>query len=207
MPKKIDMTGKSFGRFVVLNEMRGKGAVKVMWLCLCSCGAKKLVDGSALRSGHTQSCGCQKIEKATKRLTTHGMSKTSPLYATWVTMKSRCLDPKSKGYKFYGERGITICDRWKNSFSAFVEDMGNRPGGYSIERMNNDGPYSPDNCRWATRFEQANNKCNNRKITFRGTTKTVSEWSDKTGIKRNTLYTRLYVRGWSIEKSLTGEEG
>lgn len=197
------MTGKQFGRFLVLSERRGNGANKVMWLCLCGCGTKKVIDGAALRSGHTQSCGCLRKEGGH---VTHGMSKTNPVYAIWSSMKARCSNVRCKEYVFYGARGITVCDRWKNSFSAFVDDMGKRPSGCSIERIDNNGPYSPENCRWATKTEQANNKRNNRRITFRGKTKTISEWSERIGIKRNTLYKRLYVRKWPIDKALTQGE-
>jgi hypothetical protein len=118
-------------------------------------------------------------------------------------MKKRCLNPSRPNYKYYGARGIRVCDRWLHSFEKFFEDMGPRPApGYSIERRDNDGDYTPENCYWATWSQQARNTRRSRVITFNGETKILSEWADATGIPANTLCKRL-SRGWSVERTLT----
>jgi hypothetical protein len=122
---------------------------------------------------------------------------------SWKNMLRRCFSPKSRDYARYGARGITVCDRWRESFEAFISDMGPRPSRlHSIDRIDNDGPYCPENCRWATKVEQASNRRTNQKITFRGETLTVHEWSRRTGLKAPALYWRLHA-GWDAEKTLT----
>jgi hypothetical protein len=132
----------------------------------------------------------------------HGMCRT-PEYARWFSMKARCYNPKDSNFARYGGRGITVCDRWRNDFQAFFADMGPPPTpAHQIERIDNDGPYSPENCRWATRTEQASNRHTNQTITFRGETLTVQEWARRTGIKAPALYWRLHD-GWDAERILT----
>ncbi len=125
----------------------------------------------------------------TERLTRHGMHGT-PTWAAWKDMKARCSNPNLKNYHRYGGRGITFCERWK-SFDAFLEDMGNRPDGMTIERKNNDGPYSPDNCKWASRDEQANNTRRNRFVCAMGRTQTISQWAKEFGVSRFLIRDRL----------------
>lgn len=127
-------------------------------------------------------------------------------YATWAGVKARCLNPNRPGYKDYGGRGIRICERWKNSYLAFLEDMGRKPSTkHSLDRIDNNGNYEPGNCRWATDVEQRTNKrrMNTRYITFNGERKTLTEWSIKTGIKLTTLITRLDSYGWAVDRALT----
>lgn len=125
------------------------------------------------------------------------------MYTIWRNLKARCYYPRNDDYDRYGGRGIAVCDRWRDSFEAFLSDMGERPTpGHSIERIDNDGPYSPDNCRWATRTEQASNRHTSQTITHDGETLTVQEWSRRTGIKAPALYWRLHA-GWSAERTLT----
>lgn len=133
-------------------------------------------------------------------LTTHRATHT-PEFRAWQAMKSRCANPRSKSYKDYGGRGITFCDRWK-SFQGFFEDMGMRPVGGTLERIDNNAGYGPSNCRWATPAEQGVNKRNNRRLTFNGETLTLSQWVRRTGIAKNTLRNRL-AAGWPIEIALT----
>jgi hypothetical protein len=132
---------------------------------------------------------------------THGMSGTIE-HITWMRMKSRCYNPNYIQYADYGGRGIEVCSRWINSFVSFLSDMGEKPIGYQLDRIDNDLSYSPENCRWATPRQQANNKRNNRLLSFNGKTLTMSQWSRRTGIKVGTIWYRL-KSGWSDERVLT----
>lgn len=137
----------------------------------------------------------------------HGLHGTSE-YTIWKGIKDRCFNKNSKFYKNYGGRGIVVCDRWRNSFAAFLADMGRRPpGGYTIERINNDGDYEPDNCRWATRFDQARNTRANRLLTFRGESKCMAAWAGELGINLQTLSWRINEAGWSVERALSTGPG
>jgi len=140
------------------------------------------------------------MAKRTHGNQTHGMS-SSPEYRAWRTMISRCKNPNASAYKNYGGRGISVCQRWVESFENFLSDMGRRPSGLSIDRINNDGNYEPGNCRWATRTEQARNSRMAKPLTFRGETMCFSAWAERTGIHWLTLYKRI-KRGWSVEKAL-----
>jgi hypothetical protein len=126
------------------------------------------------------------------------------LYNTWSKMKDRCYNPNSISYPNYGGRGVEVCSRWAESFSDFLKDMGERPEGCSLDRLDVFGNYEPSNCRWATRLVQNNNRRDSRKITYRGVTKTLPEWARITGIKRSTLSQRFYVYKWAIDKCLGG---
>jgi hypothetical protein len=162
MSKLIDLTGQRFGRLTVIRRHHEKYR-EAKWECLCDCGNASITRGDHLRSGHTKSCNCL-IGKAKKGggkgRFTHGetSNKSVPVeYEAWHGIKSRCLNKSNKAYSYYGGRGITICDRWLNSYENFVTDMGRRPKGMSLDRIDNDGGYEPGNCRWATWQQQAEN--------------------------------------------------
>ena len=189
MGKLIELTGKKFGRWTVVSEAgRGKRRA-VTWLCRCECGTQKVISGNNLRSGNTKSCGCLSQELSSRRNRTHGMYGT-PVYKVWIRMRNRCNNPNNTAYKDYGGRGIKVCTRW-DSFETFYADMGERPKGLTIERIDNNGSYEPTNCKWATTTEQHRNTRTNRMIKYGGESKCVSAWAEELGIKYSILYGRL----------------
>lgn len=193
-----NIIGNRYGRWLVIS-INVSESRRTSWECLCDCGAIGTVRGSALKSGRTQSCGCLHTEGMRDRFTTHGKSKT-PIYNIHRSMMNRCYLKTSTAYENYGGRGITVCDRW-HSFENFYADMGDKPEGMSIERLDNAVGYSPENCKWATGKEQGNNTRRNRYISYKGVTKTASQWGDHIGITGHSLLKRLR-RGWSVEATL-----
>lgn len=179
-----------------------------MWECECVCGTRRAVRGSRLGSGRSQSCGCLHKEIQRKRLTgnnirgTHGMTKT-PEFRAWTGMIQRCYNANHSAHPRYGGRGIKVCDRWVDSFENFFEDMGARPRKGTLDRIDNNGDYTPENCRWATRKDQANNRSSNHLITACGETKTISEWAKALGTSDSTIRNRIRVLGWSKEDAVT----
>jgi hypothetical protein len=173
-----------------------------LWLCRCDCGNEIGVITSYLTSGDTKSCGCLMPETTAARNLTHGLSH-SPEYRVWNAMRDRCTNPNDKSFANYGGRGITVCERWRDSFEDFITDMGRRPSPkHTIERMNNDGPYASWNCRWALNTEQSRNRRGRHWITFNGRTLILAEWGRETGLGYDVVKVRLQ-RGWSIERALT----
>lgn len=157
MSALVNLAQRRFGRLLVLRR-NGTQCSHAMWECLCDCGQLATVMRGALLSGNTRSCGCLKSELDKIKLRTHGMTNT-PEYNVWRTMIQRCTNPKNKDYRYYGGRGIRICQKWRKSFAAFLSDMGNRPFPKAeIDRKNNDGNYEPNNCRWVDDYIQANNR-------------------------------------------------
>ena len=175
-----------------------------MWECLCDCGNTNIVSTGHLTHGDTQSCGCLLTEKRKLIHITHGESK-SRLYKIWGGIKSRCYDKESRSYHKYGQRGITVCEEWCNSYETFKEWA--IANGYTdtltLDRKDNNVGYCSENCRWVTQKVQQNNRRNNRLITYKGETLTVSQWNDKLGFPRDTVSQRLNKLGWSVEKALT----
>lgn len=198
--KKQDLTGLVYGQLTVLQELPSNGKY-TRWLCRCDCGKEKSIISVALRQGTTVSCGCYGRKNSSQRNSTHGMSK-SPEYYIWDSMKQRCCNAKSKGFKAYGGKGISLCDEWL-SFDNFFADMGNRPDDKSqIDRIDNNKGYSKENCRWVSMTENCRNKGNNRLITYNNVTKCMSAWAEETGLKRVTIQHRLNA-GWSDADAIT----
>jgi hypothetical protein len=182
----------------------GKGVRK--WKCRCHCGKEFVTIPASVKNGATTSCGCnhRAVSAALgKKKATHGMSKSKE-YKIWAHMKQRCYDAKSKEYKYYGARGISVCDRWLTSFPNFIADMGPRPSDkHSIDRVDNNGNYCPDNCKWSTVIEQRRNRRGRRWLTFNGQTRIAAEWSEITGIPRSLIIQRIDKNGYSVEEALT----
>lgn len=199
-----DLTNKRFERLLVL-KFAGKGRHgEPLWECRCDCGNIKIVSAGHLTNGDTRSCGCLHKERFSLSHTTHGESK-SRLYKIWVGVKTRCCDKRSRNYHKYGQRGITVCEEWLNSYENFKTWA--VVNGYSnvltLDRIDSNGNYCPSNCRWATQKEQQNNRRNNHLLTYNGETLTVSQWNEKLGFTRGTVSQRLNKLGWSVEKALT----
>lgn len=197
-PTIKDLTGTTFGSLVVVGFACRRGRWnRPHWWCLCVCGTTKTVAGGHLLGGDTVTCGCHRGAG----MRTHGMGR-EPTYRSWQAAKERCHNPHNERFPDYGQRGIIVCDRWRNSFDNFLADMGVAPDGHTLERIDVNGNYQPDNCRWATPLEQANNKRNNRRITFNGETKTVNEWARSLGMGRSTILTRIDILGWPVAEAM-----
>ncbi len=205
----VDLKGRRIGRLLVVerappivtynpDRIRRRAA----WRCLCDCGTEIVATACHLKIGHSRSCGCLNRELAADRKRTHNMTGTIE-YSRWCGMYSRCYLAQFPQYKDYGGRGIFVCERWRHNFEAFYADMGPCPSPkHTLERKDNDGPYSPENCRWATQREQANNKRTNTFLTVGGRRMTTAQWSHETGLPRDMIARRI-VRGWSPEDAVT----
>jgi len=206
MANFIDLTGQRFGRLVVKSYSHKYDRYSY-WLCVCDCGKTAVVRGANLKSGKTRSCGCLHDELSAQRIAaqnlTHGESK-SRLYGIWSDMKRRCLNCKRNAFERYGGRGIAVDPDWM-SYDAFA--VWAYQSGYSetlsLDRVDNDGPYSPQNCRWATKKKQANNKSNNVTFECGKERLTLAQWAERKNISYTTLYGRVFRLGWPIERALT----
>lgn len=211
----IDISGKRFGRLVVLYQFYNKikDRKRIFYKCVCDCGKNKNISRDSLMSNKTQSCGCIHKEMLKKTKTTHGFTASDGnrrrFYNIFNKMTARCDNPRNENYKDYGGRGIKCL--WKSfedfrndvyeSYQLHIKEFGEKQT--TIERKNNNGHYCKENCRWATMKEQANNKRNNLFFTFAGETKSLAIWANEYGIKKSSLKYRIYIAGWSIEKALT----
>jgi hypothetical protein len=203
VPKKVqDITGREFGMLVVVkfDSIRRSGS---HWLCRCQCGTEKVIAKNKLNRGQ-QSCGCKNNTRTCRQMTRHGMHRSSE-YHIWSSMIQRCHNKNNDNYPDYGEFGVVVCERWRESFSNFYEDVGPRPSpGHSIDRYpNSNGNYEPGNVRWATAKEQLRNRgryC--RFFTIGGVKRCLSEWCEIYGLNRSCVWKRLKL-GWPIERALT----
>lgn len=204
------MIGKTFGRMTVICRNGSSPNNSVLFLCKCSCGNTKTTRGCHLRSGAVKSCGC--LAKECSRISRpkhgHTLKGKRHTYYSWIGMKTRCTYKKHPSYHRYGGRGITVCERWngETGFQNFLADMGERPPGMELDRIDNDKGYEPGNCRWATLVEQGRNRSNNHIITVGGVTKCLSEWAEATKTLKTTIRERLR-RGWSAKDSVFGKSG
>lgn len=191
------MIGERFGRWTVVGEVQRNSLSNKFYPCKCDCGTERVVAYSSLSAGDSQSCGCLSVELRKSRFTKHGMEGT-PIYKRWGIMKRRCTR------NGYSSKGITVCDRWIDSFENFYSDMGDIPfAGAQIDRIDNNKGYSPDNCRWTTPKTNTRNRNNNVYFTFNGVTKCLSEWAETIGVHQHVLWERIRKYGWTLERALT----
>lgn len=204
-PRFVDLTGRRFGRLVVeaMGDVRESDARHRLWRCVCDCGARVNVAGVHLRHDHTKSCGCLQRDTVGAARRAHGKSGT-PEFATWARMIARCR-PGGRDAHLYYDKGIRVCERWRDDFAAFLADMGPRPSPrHSIDRIDGSKGYEPSNCRWALPVVQANNTSRNVRITIGGVTLTIAQWMARYGIRKSTVYQRVR-RGMSLTEALTKE--
>lgn len=202
MPKFEDLTGRRFGKLTVLYRVTDGKGHNTRWQCVCDCGREHSVHAGHLKNGSIKDCGCEKSRRTTLRNLKHGDSRTR-LYNIWIKMRDRCNNPRNKDYELYGGRGIKVCTDWENSYPSFKEWA--LSNGYtdelSIDRIEVNKGYEPENCRWASNIVQANNKRDNRRYEYRGKLITIREASTMSGLQYSTIKARLKY-GWSMEKAI-----
>lgn len=200
MARFKDLTGQTFGRLTVVGKSKTISGSRTKWDCICSCGGIKSVFGDALTRGATISCGCFRKEVTKARSVRHGMFGTST-YRSWAHMVGRCRNQKDAAYSEYGARGINVCDEWL-LFENFYADMGECPSGHSIDRIDNNSGYCKENCRWADKSTQNNNKRSNNMISYMGETLSHCQWSSRLGGNSGLVAKRIR-EGWSEEDAVT----
>ena len=206
----IDVSGQKFDMLTAVKVV-GKLRKANLWLCMCDCGSETTAIVTQLRNGYKTSCGCKKtmqrgprpdVAKRNKENAKHAMS-GNYTYSSWKAMKSRCYDKNDKDYPRWGGRGVTVCEAWRDSFVEFYKDMGERPQGHSIDRIDNDGNYEPGNCRWAIPKTQSNNTRQNYYIEYMGRTQTAKQWAEELNkVEYKTILYRLRT-GWDTHEALT----
>lgn len=205
MARPVSMNvGDKFGMLTVIARAANPSKSQTAWVCQCECGSTKIVRAASLRRGHTKSCGC-----STKAMLSASHKKADSIPAgflrnTWASMNARCHSPSAPDYDLYGGKGITVCPEWRrpHGYWNFVRDMGPRPAGKTLDRIDTRGDYTPNNCRWADRRTQQNNRRCTRFVEYNGVILPLGDWSRRTGIPRNTLWNRLYLYGWPAWKAL-----
>jgi hypothetical protein len=202
MQARYDLTGQRFGKLLVVRCVGSAKDRGLRWECQCDCGSTCITTAKVLRSGESQSCGCYNRERTVQSHTKHGLAKT-PTYKSYVTMLDRCHNPDHASYSRYGALGITVCNEWRESVTAFIRDVGPRPSrDHSLDRIDPTKGYEPGNCRWATRSEQQQNRRDTIKLTFKDQTLPLPEWAKRFQLPLNTLHRRIDL-GWTVEKALT----
>lgn len=199
MPKALELTGKRIGRLIVLDRVENPRKNGTLWRVRCDCGVERTMLGMTLNSKLTRSCGCVKASVIGDATRTHGARKTRAYYSWW-NMRSRCERVGSRYFADYGGRGIGVCARWRE-FENFLADMGQPGEGQTLERINNDLGYSPENCRWADRKAQANNRRSSVFYEVNGQRKTLQQWADDVGLLRSTISARI-KSGWSVDRAI-----
>ncbi|MEK6884571.1 MAG: hypothetical protein AABY22_33370 [Nanoarchaeota archaeon] len=195
-PKAKYLIGEKFFRLTVVDFSKMDEKGKSIWLCECQCGNFKEIRSSSLCFGSTNSCGCLAIENHPKK---HGLHKSSE-YCCWTDMQGRCYNKNCKAYKNYGGRGIKVCEEWLN-FENFYKDMGKRPKGFTLDRIDNHGNYCKENCKWSTRSEQNRNHRRNINITFNGKTQCLKDWAKELALSYSILRYRLHKLNLTVEQS------
>lgn len=203
MPKPTpDITGMKFGLLTAVRMVGRNPRGNALWECRCDCGGVKTQTAAILKQPGLRSCGCMVKKRPYTKLFKHGAT-NSPEFRAWAAIIYRCHNPTAAAYKWYGARGIEVCDRWREGFTNFLADMGQKPEGkYSLDRVDNDKGYSPENCRWATDIEQQRNRSIVRKIEHNGEIKTIGEWAAQGPLTRETLRRRLASGKWSIADAI-----
>jgi hypothetical protein len=197
--KKIEMVGKKYNMLTVMLDV-GYSHGQQSYLCSCDCGNKLVIAGQRIRNGQSKSCGCLARKQTSQRHKTHGLSKT-PEYRAWAKIKMRCTNPNDPNFYRYGGRGVGMCDEWYNSFEQFYKDLGKRPNGMSLDRIDNNQGYSKDNCRWATPQQQAANRELSIVIDYDGKSMCLKEWSRHINRPYTTMLSH-YKKGYSINQIL-----
>lgn len=197
-----NLEGQRFGHWLVVCRAENNKQGKRRWHCICDCGRRRSVDSYGLLHGGTKGCISCRRRDFWRNKPREKSLEDSPLYCVWEGIKQRCHNPNAHAYEIYGGRGIKVCERWQNSRN-FIADMSPRPPGTELDRIDNDGSYSPENCRWATKKENNRNRRDNRMLTFRGETKPLVVWAEELGLTYGALSVRLSRLGWSVERALT----
>lgn len=204
-----DLKGMIFGRLTVLYRANSRKSgsdnrSRVFWMCKCECGVMKEIQSSPLLQGNTKSCGCLSIEKIKNLNYSHGESNRTREFSSWSHMKGRCNCETDIKYVNYGGRGISVCERWNNSYQNFLEDMGRCPDGYSIHRIDNDDNYHPENCKWATNKEQANCKTTTVYLEHEGVRLSMVDWSRKLGYNYKSFHHQLRYKNKTLKELIDG---
>lgn len=206
MAEFMDLTDRKFNMLTVKERMSNSKQGRARWKCLCDCGNYCIVESSKLLNETTKSCGCYRKLRIGNESRKHGRARTK-IYETWCHIKQRCFDKNDPRYDDWGGRGITICNEWKENFQSFYDYVSELPHfgekGYSIDRIDNDGNYEPENVRWVTRIVQNNNTRRNHYLTYNGKTQTIAQWARELGVSPYMIYSRINRCHWSLEDALT----
>lgn len=204
MSELKDMVGQKYNMLTVVSRAENSKSGKARWNCLCDCGKTTIVTGSNLRNGAVKSCGCRSSIVTATRSTTHGKSQTR-LYGIWASMKSRCTNPKIPDYRNYGMRGISVCQEWAKSFEKFYAWAVSN--GYSdeltIDRIDNNGNYCPENCRWSSKKEQDNNRRRCLLFEYHGKTQNLTQWCEELGIDYKLTHNRIFKSKMTFEQAIS----